>query len=154
MLPCLNHSVKQLQQASKQRGLHCRLRLLQPAAISQMHDQRLPHVPWEHSATCPSQVGGQALSFTVPLMLRERAAGTLHSRVRTTLPDSLALNTGQKSCWQLSWKKKKYHLLGGEWGIFYYLQLQAIWKVYKALTGVFVLVPLHCFAKSDRWYLN
>lgn len=31
--------------ASKQRGLHHRLRLLQPVAISQMCDQRLPHIP-------------------------------------------------------------------------------------------------------------
>lgn len=93
--------------ASKQRGLHHRLRLLQPVAISQMCDQRLPHIPWEHSATCPYQVGGQALSFTVPLMLQDGAAGTPHSVVCTTFCDSLTLNTEHKSRWQLSWREKE-----------------------------------------------
>jgi len=76
-----------------------------------------------------------------------------HSAVCAKLHNNVIVGRGQKSCWAAPLEKYTT-LYGSEYGIIYYLELQAIWKVYKALTGVFVLVPLHCSTKSDRWYLN
>lgn len=114
--------------ASKQRGLHHRLRLLQPVAISQMCDQRLPHIPGN---TVPLALTKWVAKHWASLSPWCCKTGLLAHLTQWSAPHFVTVWPWTQSTRAVDSspgerkknKKKRYHILGGECGIFYCLQL-------------------------------